>query len=635
MLYYFPTPHPDELLYSVLSRYHMMVGNVSPKQTTEELFGKRTVRSVVDLPANLDTLVNRIENPIFNVGYFIYNHTLFPYYGAFFFPKQYQKVKSLMISDKGDRIHTTSGISASNILPKENFMHCSECCKEDMENYGEIYWHRIHQVPGVYICPKHQTFLYETIVPVKAGNQHEYIIATPENTANKKKLLEVNERDKEVLLTYAKYVEELLNSNYQQQNQVQLQQQYVSKLKERGLASFSGRVRRKDLYHSFCKTYSGSLLELLQSNINFDETDWLTMIFQRHRKSFHPIRHLLIMIFLGDALRNYFEKGETYEPFGSGPWCCLNVACKDYMKSVVKNLVITRCYDTKRPVGTFTCHCGFVYSRRGPDTITEDKYKIGRIKDFGDVWKNKLKVLIRDGGTLTGIAKKLNVDPITVKRQATMLELDYSWSGESREVAEKKARFQRNIKAASNEDALHIRKEIWLKLRKEYPHFSKLELRKEKPDVFAFLYRHDREWLNEHSPEKQKIITAKKRVDWSKRDEEMLKEVQKVIKQWDIGDNKPNQITISTIGKRINKLSLIQKKSDKIPKTIVYINSVIEDIETFQIRRVRWIVKNMKINGEELKEWKIYREAGLRNTVSNEVKRMITLLVDQNEYDIT
>ncbi|WP_217579043.1 TniQ family protein, partial [Mesorhizobium sp. GbtcB19] len=87
-------------------------------------------------------------------------------------------------------------------------------------------WHRIHQVPGVYICPKHQTFLYETIVPVKAGNQHEYIIATPENTANKKKLLEVNERDKEVLLTYAKYVEELLNSNYQQQNQVQLQQQY-------------------------------------------------------------------------------------------------------------------------------------------------------------------------------------------------------------------------------------------------------------------------------------------------------------------------------------------------------------------------------------------------------------------------
>lgn len=62
---------------------------------------------------------------------------------------------------------------------------------------------------------------------------------------------------------------------------------------------------------------------------------------------------------------------------------------------------------------------------------------------------------------------------------------------------------------------------------------------------------------------------------------------------------------------------------------------MIEDIETFQIRRVRWIVKNMKINGEELKEWKIYREAGLRNTVSNEVKRMITLLVDQNEYDIT
>ncbi|MBV7508768.1 hypothetical protein KW850_26495 [Bacillus sp. sid0103] len=53
-------------------------------------------------------------------------------------------------------------------------------------------------------------------------------------------------------------------------------------------------------------------------------------------------------------------------------------------KNVLTSCVITRDYKTGLPVGTFTCSCGFVFSRKGPDKTNEDRYKIGRIKELGD-----------------------------------------------------------------------------------------------------------------------------------------------------------------------------------------------------------------------------------------------------------
>ena len=36
------------------------------------------------------------------------------------------------------------------------------------EKYGETYWHRMHQIYGMNICPKHLCMLYESNVPIKS-----------------------------------------------------------------------------------------------------------------------------------------------------------------------------------------------------------------------------------------------------------------------------------------------------------------------------------------------------------------------------------------------------------------------------------------------------------------------------------
>lgn len=632
MLINFPTPYPDELLYSILARYHMAVGNISPKHTTEELFGKRTIRSVVDLPCNLERLSVRVNNPMVNADYLIDNHTMFPYFGAFFQREQYEEVRRLMRSGKGERIHATSGITASKIAPKENFMHCHKCCEEDMEKYGETYWHRVHQLPGVMVCPKHEKSLHETNVSVKATNQHEYIIATEENSRSKEKTVSVDDASFQHLLTFAKIANELLLDPYRQTNDNHLQQQYKRKLAENNFVTSGGFVNRSKLYRSFQGTFGKATLQYLQSQIEYIESDWLTMIFQHHRKSFHPIRHILVIMFLGETLPSYFEESTSFRPFGVGPWLCLNPACQDY-RNPVGELKVTRCYQTKRPVGTFTCRCGFTYSRRGPDQCEDDQYKIGRIKAFGDVWKGKLKELISEGETLRGIAKTLQCDPQTVKRQATLLNIPYSWSGESLESGKKKPRFHQGEHTKVDETEVSNSKEEWLFLQEKHPSLFTVDLRRLRPDLYAFLYRNDKDWLKGNSPTgSKKVHINNNRVDWEKRDIEMVEIVKKMVEGWDREADKLTRMTVSAIGKKMNQLSLLQKKKEMLPKTTAYIKGVVEDTEAFQFRRVKWVSDRMKENGEEVLGWKLHRKAGLSSNVSNKVRRLVALLSSECDF---
>lgn len=188
----------------------------------------------------------------------------------------------------------------------------------------------------------------------------------------------------------------------------------------------------------------------------------------------------------------------------------------------------------------------------------------------------KLTELVNEGNTLTEIAKEMRADRATIKKYAAELGLKVPWKLPKVE--------KKNINAPLEdfETQLTERKNKWLELQEEYPDKSKTELRKIAPDVYVFLYRNDRDWLNEFSPTKKRIQTPNQRVNWKKRDTELLNRVQKVVRNWDKDADKPIKITVTSIGRKINELSLLQKKADKIPKTMEYIRKVSEDTVSFQ-----------------------------------------------------
>ncbi|WP_338028717.1 TniQ family protein [Gloeothece citriformis] len=68
MLRFFPNPYPDELLYSILARYHLRSGNNSPKITLKELFNDSNTIATKSIPKQQKPFLENNVLP-FMLGY--------------------------------------------------------------------------------------------------------------------------------------------------------------------------------------------------------------------------------------------------------------------------------------------------------------------------------------------------------------------------------------------------------------------------------------------------------------------------------------------------------------------------------------------------------------------------------------
>ena len=300
MLGFFPTLYPGELLYSAISRYQIRSGNLSPKSNIEELFNSRTITAIADLPCGLDNLVQNLP-PYSSVtaNSLIQNHTLYPFYAPFLPPKRAKRVKESMKSTKGGNIHTTAGVMASSILTPQYFRFCPDCLKEDLEKHGETYWHRLHQIQGVIFCPVHKVALQNSQIPIQGFNKHQYEAATEFNCQIADLKCDRSPKVKEQLVNLAEDISLLIEGAYPSRTLEWFTKRYQTLLIERGYANVSGRVKHEKLIDNFLYFYDTEFLEILDSSVAYeDRSNWLSQIVRKHRKVFHPIRHLLMIRFL-------------------------------------------------------------------------------------------------------------------------------------------------------------------------------------------------------------------------------------------------------------------------------------------------------------------------------------------------
>ncbi|KEF38650.1 hypothetical protein M670_01861 [Schinkia azotoformans MEV2011] len=614
MIGFFPRLYKDELLYSWFARYHLYSANISPKQTMKELYGKTSVTAVADLPTNLEEVYLKIKHfagP--TIEDWIKHHTFYRYYTAFV-PKETQmKVfEAMRRCNNPQSLHLTLGINASSISENTHFMFCPTCNKEDLEVKGETYWRLTHQLPGVLLCLKHNQALIKSNIRFRGFNKHEYIAADKANCLSMDSAKFSDQMYYNRALELAKQIQSLVLNDFNFTSEGILSA-YKYLLYKKGLVSVNGTVNQRLLAEQFLLFYGEKFLHDLNSTIKIEnESCWLKTITRKHRKAFHPIRHLLLINCLGESVESFHTyKGYDFMPFGEGPYYCLNPAADHYEQKVIPSVEISICTDTRKPVGTFTCSCGFIYSRRGPDTIPSDKYKVGRIKQFGHVWLTKAKHLIND-------QKKSYTEASEILKcnRGTL----------SKYVKDAPLKKQKRIVISYKE----VKRKEWLQLISNNSKAFVTELRKFEPALYSWLYRNDRDWLKENSPLKKKEKQAALKVDWDLRDEQVLKEVFEIVKKLK-HYSKPVHINISRIGKEIGKLSLLEKKLNKLPKTKEYLTRITETTEAFQIRRAKWAAEVLKKDKDVIAEWELKRVAGLKNQLSDEVNRKILELIN-NSY---
>lgn len=161
MIAYFPAPYPDELLYSQLSRYYIKSGHIAYIFAARELFERSTDRPDVEFLNRFSADAFPVVTQNCSIRQIILKHTMFPYYGRFL-PKERRKqaFDTMASMEAGYKNHLA--IPKSKNGKQRYLRYCPLCAKNDRQLYGETYWHRIHQMTGIDICPVHKCYLYDS-----------------------------------------------------------------------------------------------------------------------------------------------------------------------------------------------------------------------------------------------------------------------------------------------------------------------------------------------------------------------------------------------------------------------------------------------------------------------------------------
>lgn len=602
-MHFFPTLFPDEILYSVFARYHDSSGNENYKKTMRDLFGCMTVCSVTDLPCHLARLSQNIPFTAIDKETFLYQHTLFPYYSHFVSKNRRDEVKNEMMYRDGSAIHMKMGLTANNVKNIRRLKYCLSCAKHDRNQYGIAYWHRTHQLPGVLVCHIHSTPLVESLIPFASRrNKHEFI--------QLESILGMGNIKEEVLYE-SSYHHNIATISYQllstnstlPVNPNLLKGRYKEKLQLLNMLTATGRIKFKEIIPGFVEYYGNEYLGQIGSNIVLDKQDtWFHKILRNPGDINHPLRHILLHAYLKIDVTSTVKSNSAdfeYKPFGSGPWVCLNKASTHFGEEVITICNITRCSDTGKPVGTFSCSCGFIYSRRGPDNSNEDKRKIGRIKEFGEVWRNQLQELMcMPNLSLREKARRLGVDPKTIKSQSLS-------SSESTSAIPLKL--------------IETLREI-VKYRINWLFIKDNENSRTRRKFYMWLYNNDKDWLMNNRATR-KGNTNNTRINWKQRDEEIVLKVREISIRLKM--NRKIRVSKNEIGRQIACLSLINNQLDKMPKTKQEVEKVVETTEQFQLRRIDLCIQEMKKTHHVIKAWQVAKMAGLGTISYNQFKEII------------
>lgn len=572
-----------------------------------ELFSASGAKPVLDLPSHIDWFCNNAQVSM-TPDEIIQLHTLFPYYQAFLSPTQAHRVRSDMRGVRSMSINGESGIMASRVLNSKRISCCPVCIEEDVKVYGEPYWHRAHHLPGVNVCPIHGMRLYTCcpICEIPLGAQQIQEPPVPVTHCRNGHSLIVPEQVIEPMhISLAQDSVYVLLNPLPVRTLSQMRQDYINALAAMGLVTPNGRIRQQ----SFLSLFRGRIPQTFLDVIGVppstrDDTHWAADMLRRPRHSHHPILHILMMEFICGSVANYFANPK-YQPFGDGPWPCLNKVGSHYGEDVIPNVTITRCTDTGRPVGTFHCECGFVYSRRGPDRSSEDRLRYGRVKVFGRVWEEKFELIAKDSPSIRDLARQMHTDSKVIKR--------YQHSNSN------------SIRVSNVEADRKLRRSQFLETIQANSELTRTALRKRNPKDYIWLYRNDNDWLMTVLPAVVERVTLNRvsRVNWVQRDLELSHAAEKAIIQLQEQTGKPKRITLSAVGRLIGHKGLLEKHLDKLTITKSVLVKHVESHAQYQIRRIDWAISELIESSEPPLRWKVLRKSGIRPELSIDINRYV------------
>lgn len=468
----------DETFYSLCSRQHVVLSSPTPSSTSAWLFGSPTASTAHDLPFNLAALNGVAAASWGSPRSIIFEHTILP----FFLPFQsaHHEVEAMQVME-GQTLGSLKyklGLLTGRFGAEHPLKACSQCMETDLATQGFTYWHLSHQYPGVLVCPTHREMLRESCYNRQWSGRFHWILPS-ERTLEPTKA-PAPEPSQKALQQLATAVLDLVVCGHCRR----FHPDVVRTLYKTALASAIEPTM--DAFAHHCASLQPfPIFASLPTTPQQVPTFWAQLVRDRQSHS-HPLKHLVAITWLFGSVSGFVEA---------------------YDRAVGHLEAQERPADHEEA----DCQCCKSLCTDRPNKTPQTRRpKVLKLPIRNDVLDRlcrgepKNEICARFGITVSTVNKLLRSEP----------EVKRSWIEQSLTTNVEKHRSLWVAAAATQ----HSRT----------PH----DIRALAPDIYAWLYRNDREWLLSRTRELPSgRLGNHSRVDWAKRDEDLLIQVSRTFSE--------------------------------------------------------------------------------------------------------
>jgi transposase len=517
LIYPLLVPLPGETLFSLISRHHYISGQPIAALTCEAFFGHPQGGSQHDLPSRLAHLAERANAVWGNAEIMAKERTLLAYYRAFFPREASTEISDRMFGNSVAHLKFRMGLLTSRFRANHPLKACRACMAEDRAKYGWAYWHLNHQYPGVWTCTNHHELLLEGVVKSTGVQRFQWHLPEEDNLrAVSAKQKSQRPPERACLKDFSLLVEELVAAHGNEPlDMSRLQQVYRAELGCRNWLTPGGNLRLSSMAKHF-----GEFLKPFKDLIEFDslpctETEinqQLGRLLRPRAEATHPLRHCLMINWLFGSMERFslaYRATLDRRPESLKAEALRPGTASDLQREKLVSLVTVGGHSMRVAARQVGIDVGTAITWAGQAGLSISR----RPKKLHPKLRQELIARLRRGMDKDAVAKSAELSVVTVtKLLLSEPGLHAEWT------RTRKAKMQSRSR------------EVWVSASASNPDAGVKLLRALHPAAYAWLYRNDREWLNENKPAPcgNALHPPRRGVDWLARDLALSAEVSRV-----------------------------------------------------------------------------------------------------------
>lgn len=507
---------PGETLFSLVSRHHHMWGHAVSSRTSHLFFGHPQGGTHHDLPNRVGEFSSRTMELYGSARDVVLQRTLLRFFVPFLSEIDVDNAVACMAGPSVAHLKLRLGVLTSRFRANHPLKACRACLEEDLTSGGWPCWHLEHQYPGVWICLKHREALAESKLKSTGIARFQWHLPSHDTLQDPFK---ASASSQQALEEFAQLVQGFVDAFPKMgMAPADLHRVYRSELDRRSWLTPGGNVRLEFAGESYLRHVSQLTVPEFAALPKTSENAQVQLgrLLRTPRGNAPPLRHLLIVSWLFGNF-SVFEKAcadrgaglQRIAPIDSKAIATAEVNAK-IRESQIAGLFSQPDMTFRKAAAALHVDVNTAMAWAAKSGISADR----RPKKLKPELRAAVLEQLQNGVNKQTVATTSGLSVGTITRLlSTEVGLHDAWV------------------AARDRHARQTSREAFAAAVEKHAASGMKFIRSLIPAEYAWLYRNDRAWLDDHKPDARKAVTnaGLERVKWDERDRVLNLQVQQTV----------------------------------------------------------------------------------------------------------